>query len=604
MTYSQSYCKGILLNIIKSDRITILPIINKNKQNSLNQYMNQIFLAKNHISQLLSQDINFQYLLFSNDKEDKIKLSSYYLNLDYPIFTQWELQKFVNSDLIDKEKNRIEQFFKNWKPRFQIYRNKRRENTNTKLSKLMILMAKNYFYDGYFTKKIEEIFLANPKYLQNMELIQRYVDRNINNFKYHRKPIDYTTSSIIKCEQRILGYGTPRIIKNDSNTLYKYWLCFDYIDENLKKQKMNLPLAYNKNYHLDFKQYNKSLSTNKFLNRKKKFKSKDLTKIKFTTLIPNKSKILLEQEKVKPLSFVNLNKSKHKSIINNIDNISVLFEREIQISMSKCKKRLTLTLSKELDKSIEPISITNNNIIGIDIGGSIENTLVNSNGDIVSFTHLDNLIKKLEEIDELPSETSEEKLFLLSECNKQSIACKKGKLLSKISRINQYYINNIIKDYLNNCIKNDIKHLVFEKLDRWSVKWNIDKRTNQKYNRVFQLLRQDGLVELFKKQARNKNVFVHTIPSYYTSQMCSCCHKIEKNNFKDNRKYICECGNNLDRDENAAKNMIYILERFSSMLCKQNSYLEYESIKFITKEFTKQVLLEEKVKNFSSKSCT
>ena len=81
--------------------------------------------------------------------------------------------------------------------------------------------------NGYFTKKIEEIFLANPKYLQNRELIQRYVDRNINNFKYHRKPIDYTTSSIIKCEQRILGYGTPRIIKNDSNTLYKYWLCFD-----------------------------------------------------------------------------------------------------------------------------------------------------------------------------------------------------------------------------------------------------------------------------------------------------------------------------------------------------------------------------------------
>ena len=260
---------------------------------------------------------------------------------------------------------------------------------------------------------------------------------------------------------------------------------------------MNLPLAYNEDYHSDFKQYNKSLSTNKFLNKKKKFKSKDLTKIKFTTIIPNKSKILLEQErvKVKPLTFVNLNKSKHKSIINNIDNISVLFEREVQISLSKCKKRLTLTLSKELDKSIEPISITDNNIIGIDIGGSIENTLVNSNGEIVSFQHLDNLIKQLDVIDELPSETSEEKLS-------------KGKLLSKISRINQYYINNIIKDYLNNCIKNDIKHIVFEKLDRWSVKWNIDKRTNQKYNRVFQLLRQDGLVELFKKQSRNKNIFV------------------------------------------------------------------------------------------------
>ena len=84
--------------------------------------------------------------------------------------------------------------------------------------------------------------------------------------------------------------------------------------------------------------------------------------------------------------------------------------------------------------------------------------------------------------------------------------------------------------------------------------------------------------------------------------MCSCCHKINKNNLKADRKYICECGLNLDRDENAAKNMRYILERFSSMLCKQNSYLEYESIKFISKEFTKKVLLDEKVKNYSVKS--
>ncbi len=85
--------------------------------------------------------------------------------------------------------------------------------------------------------------------------------------------------------------------------------------------------------------------------------------------------------------------------------------------------------------------------------------------------------------------------------------------------------------------------------------------------------------------------------------MCSCCHQINKNNLKDNRRYICECGLNIDRDENAAKNIKYILERFSSKLCKMNSYGEYDSIKFISKEFTKQVLLDEKVKTFSSKSC-
>ena len=85
--------------------------------------------------------------------------------------------------------------------------------------------------------------------------------------------------------------------------------------------------------------------------------------------------------------------------------------------------------------------------------------------------------------------------------------------------------------------------------------------------------------------------------------MCSYCHKINKNNLKDNRKYICECGCDLDRDVNAAKNIKNILERFSNKLCKKNSYNEYESIKYITKEYTYKVLLEEKVKKISSKSC-
>ncbi len=68
--------------------------------------------------------------------------------------------------------------------------------------------------------------------------------------------------------------------------------------------------------------------------------------------------------------------------------------------------------------------------------------------------------------------------------------------------------------------------------------------------------------------------------------------------------YVCSsCKNKMDRDLNAAKNIKDILERFSSKLCKKNSYNEYESIKYITKEYTYKVLLDEKVKNFSSKSC-
>ena len=64
--------------------------------------------------------------------------------------------------------------------------------------------------------------------------------------------------------------------------------------------------------------------------------------------------------------------------------------------------------------------------------------------------------------------------------------------------------------------------------------------------------------------------------------------------------YQCQCGLTIDRDINAARNIKNILERFSNKLCKKNSYNEYESIKYITKEYTYKVLLDEKVEKFSS----
>ena len=120
------------------------------------------------------------------------------------------------------------------------------------------------------------------------------------------------------------------------------------------------------------------------------------------------------------------------------------------------------------------------------------------------------MIKKFNIVDKLPSKTREEKLV-------------KGELWSRLSRINEYYINNIITTYLNDCKNKGVEHLVFEKLDSWNVKWrkdsNLDdgeKRNStlcgQKYNRVFKLIRQQGIIELFKKQARNRGIVVHNIP--------------------------------------------------------------------------------------------
>ena len=90
--------------VTKSDRISILPITNKNKLISLSKYFDKILITKNLISKQLNKDKAFQNLLFSNKKEDSKLLLAYCNKLNYPILSAWELQKFVNADFIDKEK--------------------------------------------------------------------------------------------------------------------------------------------------------------------------------------------------------------------------------------------------------------------------------------------------------------------------------------------------------------------------------------------------------------------------------------------------------------------------------------------------------------------
>ena len=53
--------KEINLLVTKSNRITILPITNKNKLISLNNYFDKVLISKNQISIQLNKDKTFQH---------------------------------------------------------------------------------------------------------------------------------------------------------------------------------------------------------------------------------------------------------------------------------------------------------------------------------------------------------------------------------------------------------------------------------------------------------------------------------------------------------------------------------------------------------------
>lgn len=578
---------------IKTDRITTLNhLMNKNKLETYNKYFDNVLLAKNTVSRLGNKDQNLQDQIFRKNrltKEERKTLNNTE-NKKYQeytkVLTKWELQKFFNQDYLDKEYNRYEQIVDNFKSKIftiekkykKVVISKKRikilvsynKYKSTLLGKYIEIYIKNYFYNSKYYKELLEKIIIKLKEKSNF--LYTYQDR-INNLIETimkriktNKPIIYTTPSIIKSGDSGLGQNEFRIAKDEDNKKYKYFYSLDTYDLNGKKEIINIPLSYNQNYHKDFLLYRYSSDKNKHQKRKNKNlkDNSDNSKIK-----------VVKKEKIKKPKMV---KNRYKNTMVESKIIS-LFEKEHYISFSKNSNRLNISLTKEYVEEFKEnyVPIKKENLIGIDIGGKLDNSIVDSNQNIIKFDFLKKIIKDLKVIDKI--ENKEEK----------------NKKITKISRVLESNLNLLIKEYLDYCQLNGIKHISMEKLDMWNMKGK-SKEEGQKHNRIFRLIRSCGLVNLFRKQRRNRQIYIHTIPSYYTSKLCNCCksHIIEnKNGDKKNRLLSCpNCFTTIDRDFNRAKNMGYILERFSKKLCKlDNNYYEYNREKYLKKEYVKNTLL-------------
>jgi hypothetical protein len=222
---------------------------------------------------------------------------------------------------------------------------------------------------------------------------------------------------MIKSEQRILsevGYF-KRLIKDENNTLYQYFYCLNIIqkDELGKyiKKNLNIPMAFNQEYHKDFVQYNKVLNNgNKILAKKTKKKEKEdekraiklldiVEKIQTETNDTKIKKLLKEQERISILLNINYEESckiirneqdskaesnilKLKEYLNtNINKISKKEFKEIQRKIeilqfeNLLQKEHTITLNQKNRLQVSFVKETKTEvkdkgkILGIDVGG-------------------------------------------------------------------------------------------------------------------------------------------------------------------------------------------------------------------------------------------
>ncbi len=116
------------------------------------------------------------------------------------------------------------------------------------------------------------------------------------------------------------------------------------------------------------------------------------------------------------------------------------------------------------------------------------------------------------------------------------------------------------RDILNNAACNcldlsSVNELYAEDLK--NVKHKSKGKIRKSFNNKLQRFAYPDVLDKLAMLCEEKGIFFEKIPPQYTSQRCSSCGVICKSNRKG-EIYKCTCGNLMDADLNAAKNILHL----------------------------------------------
>ena len=234
--------------------------------------------------------------------------------------------------------------------------------------------------------------------------------------------------------------------------------------------------------------------------------------------------------------------------------------------------RVDILATKEVEK---PTFNTMWDVVGVDIN-FVNNFISCSDGYILDYDreYLDRMFKLVKKIDSV---------------GYNNMSNNMRRQLTKLVRQNEWYFHRLIHEFLMYCVKNSKFDIVMEDLLLADKSWIRDEATQLKYSRIVKLLRLSNIKNWLKSQAEKMGIRVHLTPSHYTSQQCSVCGHIDRDNRPTQEKFECKnCGHADNADHNASVNIknrytlevlrkskqIHSFDEYGRMLsCSKNKYL-------------------------------
>ena len=239
------------------------------------------------------------------------------------------------------------------------------------------------------------------------------------------------------------------------------------------------------------------------------------------------------------------------------------------------KDRLKIVIVED-DNRTYPISV-GNHIEGIDVNIK-HNLLQCSDGYVIDYDRkiVKSILKRKKKQDRITS-TKMTRNLSTEYTYKQMKQNKKDKRRS-ISMIEQCLVK-----LFKHCNANNINYLVFEDLNKFTRKYKINnKEFNVNMRRLMSILHIVDIKNMAERIGKKYGITISLTNAEYTSQQCSCCGYIHKDNRKTQEKFRCiHCGYEENADLNASIN---IKERINSDVLRDFLHIEVEKNKYVPLE--------------------
>jgi len=236
------------------------------------------------------------------------------------------------------------------------------------------------------------------------------------------------------------------------------------------------------------------------------------------------------------------------------------------------KNRLKIVITED-DNRIYPISI-GNRIEGIDVNVK-HNLLQCSNGYTVDYDRkmVKSILKRKKKQDKITS--TKKKRNLSTEYTYKQIKQNQKDKRKSVSMVEQCLVK-----LFKHCNENNINHLVFEDLNVFECKIrSINNEFNVNYKRLMSILHIVNIKNIAKRIGKKYGITISLTNLEYTSQQCSKCGHIHKENRKTQEEFKCiHCGYEANADLNASIN---IRERIKSDVLRDSLHKEIEHNTYI-----------------------